>query len=85
MKVRRTHEWSVPNLPAELKSAAERSDKSISQICREADISTAFWYQLVKGNKESVTYQTLSAICQALEITTQDVGVSDPEDEFQSI
>ena len=77
MKVRRTLEWDVPDLPDALKGAAEKSQKSVAQICREAGISTAFWYQLVKGNKDSITYETLAKLCSALGVDFGKVGVDD--------
>ena len=75
MKVRQTREWDRPDLPEVLKAAANKSQKSIAQVCREAGISTAFWYQLVKGNKDSITLDTLTGLCKALGVTLEDVGL----------
>ena len=77
VKIRRTQEWNAPQLPAQLKAAAQNSHKSIAQICREAGISTAFWYQLAKGNQASITYETLLALCKALEINIELFTVND--------
>lgn len=77
MKVRQTKEWDVPDLPDVLKVAAEKSQKSVTQVCREAGISTAFWYQVIKGNKDSITLETLSALCAALGIGVNEVGLND--------
>lgn len=72
MKVRDIREWDMPDLPAKLKSAAASSGKSVVQICGEAGISTAFWYEVLKGNKSSITLPTLRAIEAALDV---DLGV----------
>lgn len=76
MKVRRTQEWDVPALPEFLKSAAGDCGKSVAQICREAEISTAFWYQVLKGNKDSISFDTLSKLCIALGKSLTDAGVT---------
>lgn len=76
MKVRQTDEWDLPGLPQQLKDAAKRSEKSVSQICREANISTTFWYQVVKGNKESISLKTLKALCKALGISLDSLGLN---------
>ncbi|MEL7503144.1 MAG: transcriptional regulator [Cyanobacteria bacterium J06554_6] len=75
MKVRQTKEWDIPDLPERLKAAAAASGKSITQICNEADVSTAFWYQAIKGNKDSITYETLSGLCQAMSVSLKELGV----------
>ncbi|MEO1399650.1 MAG: helix-turn-helix transcriptional regulator [Cyanobacteria bacterium J06635_1] len=77
MKVRRVQEWDVPDLPEKLKAAAQKGSKSVAQICREAEISTAFWYEMVKGNKASISHETLLAVCKALGIEVGEVGVND--------
>lgn len=75
MKVRQTKEWDVPQLADVLRSAVEKSPKSVSQICREAGISTTFWYQLAKGNEDSISFETLVSLCAALGLTEQDIGL----------
>ncbi|MEO1390993.1 MAG: helix-turn-helix transcriptional regulator [Cyanobacteria bacterium J06634_6] len=79
MKVRRTQEWDIPDLHAKLQEAARESSKSITQICKEAELSTAFWYELAKGRKNSITFESLERLCKALELTLEGVGVSDDE------
>ncbi len=77
MKVRRTQEWDVSDLHVKLKEAAEKSKKSITQICKEAEISTAFWYELAKDRKNSISFETLEKLCKALSLTLKDVGVEE--------
>ncbi|MGP1387371.1 MAG: helix-turn-helix domain-containing protein [Thainema sp.] len=75
MKVRRTREWDIPSLPEQLKKAAEASGKSVVQICKDAGISTAFWYQMLKGNRDSITYETLEKVCDAIGVKMNSLGV----------
>ena len=77
MKVRRTQEWDLPDLPEVLKLAAKQSGKSVLQICKDADISTAFWYQMMKGQRDSITLETLASICDAVGITLASLGLED--------
>ncbi|NJN23045.1 MAG: hypothetical protein HC812_20050 [Leptolyngbya sp. RL_3_1] len=75
VKVRKTQEWELPDLPKQLKDAAEECSKSVVGFCREANITTAFWYQLVKGEKNSITHETLGRILKALGKSEKDVGL----------
>lgn len=77
MKVRDTREWDMPKLPEMLKAAADASGKSVVKICEEAGISTAFWYEMLKGKKSSITLSTLHAIEKAI---GTDFGVGGSDD-----
>ncbi len=79
MKVRRTQEWDIPDLHTKLQKAAGESSKSITQICKEAELSTAFWYELAKGRKNSISFESLERLCTALGLTIKELGVSDDE------
>lgn len=68
MKVRHTQEWDIPDLANILERAADRSNKTITQICGEARISSAFWYGLLNGRQQSIKLETLRGLCEALEI-----------------
>jgi len=74
--VRAVKEWDVLSLPFKLKAAAAKSNKSTLRICREAYISPAFWYQVINGKKESITFDTLSRICTALNISLESIGLN---------
>ena len=76
MKVRRTQEWDIPDLHTRLQKAAGESNKSITQICKEAELSTAFWYELAKGRKNSISFESLERLCKALGLTIKSVGIS---------
>lgn len=76
MKVRRTQEWDIPDLHTRLQKAAGESSKSITQICKEAELSTAFWYELAKGRKNSISFESLERLCKALGLTVKGVGIS---------
>ncbi|BBD66383.1 XRE family transcriptional regulator [Nostoc commune NIES-4072] len=39
-----------PDIGKRIKQARERDERSLSQICREAGISRAYWYQLEAEN-----------------------------------
>jgi DNA-binding Xre family transcriptional regulator len=84
MKVRQTREWDVPDLTEALKAAAYESRKPVTQICREAGVSTQYWYQLLKKNRDAVTLQTLSGLCNALGVTVEEVGLDVPYLELPS-
>ncbi len=48
MKVRRIEEKEVdvPSLGARIEQARRASNKSLSELCREANVSRNYWYQL---------------------------------------
>ncbi|MEM9449780.1 MAG: helix-turn-helix transcriptional regulator [Cyanobacteria bacterium P01_E01_bin.6] len=74
VKIRRTEEWDVPDLPKRLSGAFEKSSKSVLQLCRESGISSAFWYQMIKGGKASISYSTLQRLCQALDLVIDELN-----------
>ncbi|MEH2290228.1 helix-turn-helix domain-containing protein [Nostoc sp.] len=52
MQVKRVVEvvQDFPDIGKRIKQARERDERSVSQICREAGISCAYWYQLKAEN-----------------------------------
>ena len=84
MKVRSVKEWDVPDLSERLRRAARESKKSVVQLCKDAGISTAFWYGMTGGSTSSVALPTLSAIQKALGV---DLGLSSvlPFDDLPSV
>ena len=66
VKIRRVVEIDAPDLPQWLKAAADESEKAITAICGEAGISTQFWYDLIKGRRDSILESTLHKLEQAL-------------------
>lgn len=75
MIIRKVIKWDSPKLEAKLAKAAEKSPKSISQICREGEITSSYWYQMVKGQKPTISYETVEKLCKSLGLALKDVGV----------
>lgn len=75
-KVTRTKEWTVENLPLKLSNAAKASPKGVTQICREANISRGFWSQLTNSHRPSISLKTLKALCKALGISLESLGLN---------
>lgn len=74
MKARRTEEWElIPDVGERFKAAQKASDLSVSSLCGAVDISTTFWYQVLKGSAASITRDKLDAICAALEIDVEEL------------
>ena len=61
LKVRVVQEYEANDLPAWLDDAAKRSGKSISAICREAEITTQYFYDVLR-DKKSIRLDTLERI-----------------------
>ncbi|MEO0538542.1 MAG: helix-turn-helix transcriptional regulator [Cyanobacteria bacterium P01_A01_bin.123] len=58
-----------PGLGAAIKRARELDERSLSQICREADISRAYWYQLENEDLRSpATEDVIRKIEKALSV-----------------
>ncbi|MEM9945378.1 MAG: helix-turn-helix transcriptional regulator [Cyanobacteria bacterium P01_D01_bin.36] len=74
VKIRRTEEWNIPDLPERLSGAFEKSEKSVLQMCREAGISSNFWYQMIRGNKTSIKHSTLKELCGVLDLTLEELS-----------
>lgn len=51
VKIRVVREYEANDLPSWLVNAANESGKSIAAICREAEITTQYWYDLIKDKK----------------------------------
>ena len=66
LKIRVVRDYEADDLPEWLRNAAKNSGKSISQICRDAEITTSYWYSLLKGKYESIADETLEKIENAL-------------------
>ena len=74
MKVRQSQEWDIPDLPERLSAAMEKSPKSVAQVCRDVEISTNFWYQVINGNKGSIKKATLLKLCEVLDLTIDELN-----------
>ncbi|MBP0017187.1 MAG: hypothetical protein J7647_06460 [Cyanobacteria bacterium SBLK] len=66
LKIRVVRDYDADDLPEWLRNTAKNSGKSISQICRDAEITTAYWYSLLKGKYESIADETLKKLEKAL-------------------
>ena len=63
-----------PGLGQRIKEAREKDERSLVQICKECDISRAYWYQLeAEDMRSAVTEEIIRRIEVVLDI---DVGVS---------
>lgn len=72
MKVRKVTEGDYPDLLEKLKQAQKERDISISELCRKAEISTQYWYRIIKGQVDTLNLDTLRKIEAALGV---DLGV----------
>ena len=63
--IRVVREYEAPDLKEWLAKAAKDSGKPISVICREAEITTQYWYTLIK-EKSSVNFDTLEKLENAI-------------------
>ena len=71
MKVKRIAETEidVPGLGARIEQARKKSGKSVTQLCREAQISRNYWYQLeAEKIQGSLLEDTLRKIEQVLSV-----------------
>lgn len=75
MDVVRQIRVSVPDLEKRIKSLRESSGKSAQILATEAGISTAYWYQIEKGERQYITEEVLKGIERALNV---DFGVNFP-------
>lgn len=72
MRVKRVDviEVDVPGLGDRIKKAREASGKTISALCREAEISRNYWYQLESETIHgALTKETLDKIEQVLGVS----------------
>ena len=65
VKIRVVKEYDANDLPEWLKAAADDSGKAIAAICREAEITTQYWYDLIRDRKP-VRLNTLERLEKAL-------------------
>ncbi|WP_242025304.1 helix-turn-helix transcriptional regulator [Leptolyngbya sp. FACHB-36] len=72
MDVVRQIRVSVPELEKQVKELRESSGKSAQTLATEAGISTAYWYQIEKGERQYITEEVLRGIERALGV---DFGV----------
>ena len=63
---------SVPDLESRIKRHREQSGRSAQSLATEAGISTAYWYQIEKGERQYITEDVLRGIERALKV---DFGV----------
>ena len=73
MDVVRQIRVSVPDLEKRIKKLREVSGKSAQSLATEAGISTAYWYQIEKGERQYITEEVLKGIEKALNV---DFGVT---------
>jgi transcriptional regulator with XRE-family HTH domain len=72
MDVVRQIRVSVPDLEKRIKELRELSGRSAQALATEAGISTAYWYQIEKGERQYITEEVLRGIEKALSV---DFGV----------
>ena len=73
MDVVRQTRVTVPDLEKRIKELREASGRSAQSLATEAGISTAYWYQIEKGDRQYITEDVLRGIEKALGV---DLGVS---------
>lgn len=56
----------VPDLEKRIKELREASGRSAQSLATEAGISTAYWYEIEKGNRQYITEEVLRGIEKAL-------------------
>lgn len=60
---------TVPDLEKKIKTLRESSGKSAQTLATEAGISTAYWYQIEKGERQYITEEVLRGIERALGVS----------------
>ncbi|MEM6432236.1 MAG: hypothetical protein AAF773_00035 [Cyanobacteria bacterium P01_D01_bin.115] len=51
VKIRVVREYDAADLPQWLKQSADESGRAVAAICREAEITTQYWYDLINDRK----------------------------------
>lgn len=69
MDVVRQTRVSVPDLPERIKKARELSGKSAQVLATAAGISTAYWYEIEKGERKWMSEDVLKGIEEALGVS----------------
>lgn len=63
----------APRFDERLKDAAHASRKPVTQICKEAGISSGYWYDIINGKAgvvgEDLTRRLQSVLCSDLGVT----------------
>ena len=77
MKVRKTIDINVPNLGEKIKKARERDSRSLSEICRQMEMSNMNWYKIESEETKALPIETLRRIEEVLGV---DFGVKFDED-----
>ena len=72
MKVRKTIDINVPNLGGKIKEARERDSRSLSEICRQMEMSNMNWYKIESEETKALPIETLRRIEEVLGV---DFGV----------
>ncbi len=62
MKVRKTIDIEVPNLGEKIKAARERDSRSLSEICRQMEMSNMNWYKIESEETKALPIETLRRI-----------------------
>ncbi|MDJ0678756.1 MAG: helix-turn-helix transcriptional regulator [Xenococcaceae cyanobacterium MO_167.B52] len=66
MKVRKTIDIEVPNLGEKIKAARERDSRSLSEICRQMEMSNMNWYKIESEETKALPIETLRRIEEVL-------------------
>ena len=77
MKVRKTIDINVPKLGQKIKEARERDSRSLSEICRQMEMSNMNWYKIESEETKALPIETLRRIEEVLGV---DFGVKFDED-----
>ena len=60
---------TVPDLHERIKKETGKSNKSVQVLATEAGISTAYWYQMMKGERSWISEEVLEGIEKALGVS----------------
>lgn len=71
MEVVRTIKIKADNLPKRLKEARIKDGRSVQALATYAGISTAYWYQIEKGDRNIVSEETIRKIEEVLGINLE--------------
>ena len=66
MKVRKTVDIEIPGLGAKIKAARESDRRSLSEICRQIEMSTMNWYKIEDEVTKALPLETLRNIEEVL-------------------
>lgn len=69
MKVRKTIDIEVPNLGEKIKAARERDSRSLSEICRQMEMSNMNWYKIESEETKALPIETLRRIEEVLGVS----------------